>query len=327
MSGNSQKLKLLYLVQMFEEETDPEKGMTMPQIIEYLYEHDISAERKSIYRDISILREFGMDIRTYQRSPVEYALAERDFELSELMLLVDAVQSSRFLSEGKSKALVKSIRLMASNNQRRLLNKQVNVHGRPQNQAQSDFVNVDCIQSAIAQKKKIAFKYYKYNVRLEKIERTAGKISVTTPVSLIYSDDNYYLVGYSDAHDDFTHYRVDRMGAIQILEDEATKNDRIMNFDPNELARHAFSMYGGEKIRATFKVKEKVMNVIADKFGTSIPVYPQNDGTALVEASVLMSPALYGWLAEMGADVEVMQPARLRQGYADYIERILALYK
>ncbi len=326
MPGNSQKTKLLYLVKMFEEETDSEQGLTMPQIIQYLYQYGITAERKSIYRDIDILREFGMDIRTYQRSPVQYALAERDFEISELMLLVDAVQSSRFLSDGKSNALVKSIRCLASNRQRELLNKQVNVHGRPKSQAQSDFVNVDCIQLAIAQKRKISFKYYKFDIHLKKVERKKDTVRTTTPVSLIYSDDNYYLIGYSDAHKDFTHYRVDRMGDIVILETPATKNELIANFDPNDVATHSFSMYGGEHVTATLRVREEVMNVIADKFGVSIPVYVQDDGTALIEVSVLMSPVLYGWLAEMGTDVEIEQPEKLKQAYTHHLQSIVCMY-
>lgn len=170
-SSSAQKLKVLHLMDILRTETDPDHGLTMPQLIERLAAKGIDAERKGLYRDIETLREFGMDIRTLKRQPVQYALAERDFELSQIMLLVDAVQSSRFLSDGASNALVKSVRQLASAEERKALNKQVHVHGRPKRQDQSDFVAVDLLQDAIARKSKVSFRYYKYGAGKERVAR------------------------------------------------------------------------------------------------------------------------------------------------------------
>ena len=162
MAVNRQKLKLLYLMRMLQEETDSEQGLTMTQILERLEEEGVTAERKSVYRDIEALREFGLDIRTYQRSPVEYALENRDFALPELLLLVDAVQSSRFLTQRKSDALVRSVKQLASVRQRALLDKRLHVEGRIKSQNESVFHNVDRIQEALARRRKITFLYFQY---------------------------------------------------------------------------------------------------------------------------------------------------------------------
>ena len=226
-ASNAQKLKILHLMEIFKTETDPEHGLTMPQIIERLAARGIDAERKGIYRDIETLREFGMDIRTLKRQPVQYSLAERDFELSQLMLLVDAVQSSKFLSDGASKALVKSVRQLASAEERKALNKQVHVHGRPKRQDQSDFVAVDRLQEAIAQKSKVSFHYYKYGAGKERVARKGGAAHVVTPISLIYSDGNYYLVAFSAADGEIRNYRVDRMDRIDVTGEPAERNEQI----------------------------------------------------------------------------------------------------
>lgn len=213
-TSSVQKLKVLHLMDILRTETDPEHGLTMPQIIERLSVRGIDAERKGLYRDIETLREFGMDTRTLKRQPMQYALAERDFELPQLMLLVDAVQSSKFLSDGASDALVKSVRQLASTEERKALNKQVHVHGRPKRQNQSDFVAVDLLQDAIARKSKVSFLHYKYDASKERVARKGGAAHVVTPVNLTYSDGNYYLVAYSASDGGIRNYRVDRMGQI-----------------------------------------------------------------------------------------------------------------
>ena len=198
MAVNRQKLKLLYLMRMLQEETDSEQGLTMTQILERLEEEGVMAERKSVYRDIEALREFGLDIRTYQRSPVEYALENRDFALPELLLLVDAVQSSRFLTQRKSDALVRSVKQLASARQRALLDKRLHVEGRIKSQNESVFHNVDRIQEALARRRKITFLYFQYDAAKKKILQHDGAFYTETPVPLIYADGFYYLVASNE---------------------------------------------------------------------------------------------------------------------------------
>ena len=225
MAVNRQKLKLLYLMRMLQEETDSEQGLTMTQILERLEEEGVMAERKSVYRDIEALREFGLDIRTYQRSPVEYALENRDFALPELLLLVDAVQSSRFLTQRKSDALVRSVKQLASARQRALLDKRLHVEGRIKSQNESVFHNVDRIQEALARRRKITFLYFQYDAAKKKILQHDGAFYTETPVQLIYADGFYYLVAYNEKHGALAHYRVDRMDKIEVTDQPACRNE------------------------------------------------------------------------------------------------------
>lgn len=182
MAANLQKLKLLYIAKMLVEETDAVAGLTMAQILERLEAHGITAERKSVYRDIESLREFGLDIQTFQRAPLEYALVTRSIELDDLMLIVDAVQSSRHLTKRKSDALVRSIKRLAPKRERDLLDRHLSVSGRIKIQGDSLLYNVDRILEAIAGKRKVSFRYFSYNAAKEKVMRRSGERYVETPV-------------------------------------------------------------------------------------------------------------------------------------------------
>lgn len=326
-SSSAQKLKVLHLMDILRTETDPEHGLTMPQLIERLAAKGIDAERKGLYRDIETLREYGMDIRQLKRQPVQYALAERDFEFSQIMLLVDAVQSSRYLSDGASNALVKSVRQLASTEERKALNKQVHVHGRPKRQDRSDFVSVDLLQEAIARKSKVSFRYYKYGAGKERVARKEGAAHVVTPMNLTYSDGNYYLVAYSASDAEIRNYRVDRMGQIAITGEHVDRNEVIASYDPEEAARTAFGMYDGERVVASIKVDADLMNVVVDRFGRDVSASPSDDGkTATVTVPIRESPVFYGWLATLGGGAEILRPKALRDGYADWLREILAKY-
>ncbi|MBQ9058356.1 MAG: WYL domain-containing protein [Atopobiaceae bacterium] len=327
-SGSAQKLKLLYLMDIFKTETDPDHGLSMPQLIERLAAKGIDAERKGLYRDIETLREFGLDIRTLKRQPVQYALVERDFELSQLTLLVDAVQSSRFLSDGASNALVKSIRQLASAEERKTLNKQVHVHGRPKRQDLSDFVAVDLLQEAIACKCKVSFRYYKYGAGKERLARKGGAAHVVTPMNLTYSDGNYYLVAYSAPDEEIRNYRVDRMGGIVVTDEPVDRNATIAHYDPDEAARTAFGMYDGERVVMSIRVDADLMNIVVDRFGRDVEAASVDGGkTAIVTVPVRLSPVLYSWIAMLGDGAEILSPRLLRERYVGWLKSITAIYE
>ncbi|BAK43767.1 YafY family protein [Eggerthella sp. YY7918] len=326
MSINRQKLKLLYLMKMLTEETDSEQGLTMTQILEKLEEQGIAAERKSIYRDIEALREFGLDIRTYQRAPVEYAVEDRDFAFPELVLLVDAVQSSRFLTQRKSDALVRSVKQLASVRQRKLLDKRLHVEGRIKSQNESVFNNVDRIQEALAQRRKLSFLYFQYDAKKNKIKQHEGERYVETPVQLVYSDGYYYLVAYNEKHESFPHYRVDRMDKIEVLDEPACRNERIATYDVTELESHAFGMYSGQPVPVVLLVTDEAMGGVIDRFGRDVESKPVGEGQARVYVTVMKSPVFFGWLAQFGDRVRIEKPTWLVDEYRAYLADILDAY-
>lgn len=322
VANSKQKLKLLYLYKILDEETDSEQGLTMAQIITKLNEQGIGAERKGIYRDIKVLRDFGLEITTIPRVPVQYTMNRTGMSLTEINLLIDAVQGSKFLSERTSKHLVKSITGLVSERERKLLKKTVHVEGRIKTQNDSVFHSIDIIHEAMRDKKKIEFLYFKYDAKMKRAVQHDGKPYVHTPVKLIFSDGFYYLVTWSDNHSNFVTFRIDRMRLVQVSELAATKNERIANFAFENFESQAFGMFDGETVRAHLKVEADAMDVIADRFGRDVVTKPHKDGSADVTVTVRKSPQFFGWVAGMNGAVTIAQPKPLKDEYRDWLKSL-----
>ena len=286
MSAESKKLKLLYLMQLFYEQTDESHGLTTPELIEALAERGVDAERKSIYRDIEALRTFGMDIVKLPTRPTSYALASRTFTGAELMLLTNAVQSSRFLTQRMANRLVGGIRTLGSRHQVRSLTQSVSVEGRIKMQNESVFHHVDTIHEAIDQRRKIAFRYMKYDARKQLRAQGDGRVYCETPVHLIYSEGCYYLIAYNDKHASLTTYRVDRMQGLRITDEPVVRNEVTATFDAAAYSARTFSMYGGDTCAVVLHVQESVMSAMIDRFGKDVDATALDDGTARLYATV-----------------------------------------
>ncbi len=327
MSKEAGKERLLALAKLFMEETDEEVGLTTSAIIEILQAKGIAAERKAIYRDIAALRDAGMDIRKYERAPVEFALASRQFSRSELLLLVDAVQGSKFITKRQSEKLVKSIKTLGSKRQSRGLDKRIFVGGRVKSQNDSVFCNVDVIQEAIAAKRKLRFCYASYDCSKRIKLRHDGRVYEQTPVQLLYVDGFYYLICYSDKYDDFANYRVDRMCRIIITDTRATRNARIATFNAEEYERRVLGMFSGPSTRVSLVVEERAMNAVIDRFGKDVQVEDRGDGMANVSVTVMETPVFYGWVAQFSGQITIDGPKTVREGFAEYLRDMLATYE
>lgn len=323
MANTKQSLKLLHLARILHEETDEEQGLTMAEIIAKLSELGIEAERKSLYRNIASLEEFGFSIEKLRTSPVQYALVNRQFEEGELLLLADAVQSSKFLTKTKAEKLTRSIKSLGSKRQAKDLSKRLHVEGRIKMQNESVFYSLDAIQRAIASKRKIEFQYFKYTCDKQRALQYDGRIYVETPVQMVYSGDCYYLIAYNDKHADFVSYRVDRMLKVQVSEQAATRNSEIATFDVAGYQSRMFGMFSGESVRAQLSVAEEAMGAVIDRFGRDITSTTTPDGNALVNVTVTESPTFYGWLAQFGGLVKITQPESLRTAYLQHLQAIL----
>ena len=326
MATAAQKLKLMHLARILENETDDDHGLTGPQIIERLAALGIAVERKTLYRDLDCLREFGYDIVKYQRSPVEYGLASREFQESELLLLADAVQSSRFLTERKSNSLVKGISKLGSKYLADSLRKNLHVEGRIRSQNESVFYNLDAIQRAISAKKKVRFHYFKYDNQKKREKQHNGDFYTETPLHLVYMDDCYYLVAWSDKHQGTTNYRVDRMMDISVSEEDATRNEKTAEFDPAKYQQRVFGMYSGEAIAVTLLVKAPAISTVLDRFGEEVDAEPAENGAMRVRVKLMEAPTFYGWLATLGTNVIIEQPQSLKDAYRTYLQGIIGQY-
>lgn len=326
--SDRQKMKLLYLMKILFENTDESHGMSMQEIIDALEKEEIKAERKSIYSDVALLTEYGYDIVCEKEGKnYKYKMISRDFELPELKLLVDAVQSSKFITERKSKELIGKIESLASKYDASSLNRQVYVANRIKTTNESVYYNVDDIHSAIAGNSKIAFKYFQWNEKKEKIFRHDGKIYTISPWALTWDDENYYMVGYDSETDTIKHYRVDKMVKIKVLDEKREGKEHFKSLDMALYSRKVFGMFGGQEETVTLICKNSMAGVIFDRFGTDVSTSPADDGYFKVRVSVQVSPQFYGWVFSMGDGIKIQGPDSVIKGMKDSLKQVAKDYK
>ncbi len=325
----NQKMKLLYLIRILSEKTDEEHALSTRELISQLAAYGISAERKSIYDDMECLSHFGYDIG-YVKSRKEggYYLASREFELPELKLLVDAVQSSRFITRKKSRELISKIEKLAGPYEGKQLQRQVFVAGRIKTENESIYYNVDRIHKAIQDNAPVTFTYLYWTVQKELKPRREGRRYRVSPWALTWKDDNYYLVAYDDEEEKIKHFRVDKMSRITELENESRKGvEAFQEFDVAEYTNRTFGMFGGEEQTVTLQLPEEMIGIILDRFGKTISVRRIREGIVSVRVKAAVSRQFYGWLTGLGENVQILSPDQVRKGYVDYVEQIIKKYR
>lgn len=323
----NQKLKCLYLRQFLLENTDEAHPVTVSQMIDYLARHDIAAERKSIYDDIDGLRSYGLDIEYRKAQDGGYFIANREFQLPELKLLVDAVQSSKFLSLRKSNELIAKLEKLASRHEAQALRRQVYVTHRIKNMNESIYYNVDALHSAIAAGSRITFRYFDWDMNGKKKYRHEGKRYRISPWALLWDDENYYLVGYDAEHAERRHYRVDKMESITQTGEERLGKELFAGFDPAAYSRKVFGMYGGEPQKVTLRFESSMSNIVFDRFGRELILTPDREGGFTVTVEVVPSPQFFAWLTGLGAPVKILSPQPIVQQFCDYLQSVLDTYR
>lgn len=307
MSRNPmQKQKLLYLRKILLEKTDENHGLTSSELLAELALYGITAERKSLYDDLQVLEKFGMDICKSKSSTVKYYVASREFELPELKLLVDAIQSSKFITEKKSISLIHKLEGLASVHDGKELQRQVFVANRAKTMNERIYYSVDKIQNAIAlNRKKI---------------RNGGYTA--SPWALCWDDENYYLIAYDTCADSIKHYRVDKMDDIEVLDDERDGGKTFEKFDPADYSKGVFSMFGGEKATVKLSVDNDCIGVIVDRFGRDIFVTKESDTTFGVSVDIMTSKQFYAWVFGLGGKVRIISPQNVVDEFKKQLENV-----
>ena len=320
----NQKLKLLYLADMLREETDASHLLSMPQILDKLAANGVSAERKSIYSDMDALESYGMDIL---RSKAGYALAHRTFELPELKLLVDAVQSSRFLSASKSRALIKKLESLCSRYEAQDLQRQVYVAGRVKSMNESVYYNIDALHEAINHDRQIRFQYFRWTPEKKQQLRRGGRRYRVSPYALVWQDENYYLIGFDDEAQDIRHYRVDKMTGITSGRTRRSGKEMFENFDVADYVQKTFGMFGGETVRAEIIFANSLAGVVLDRFGDDVTFLRVDKERFKVCVDVVPSPQFMGWLAGFGTQAKIVAPKSLVDDFKAMCLSVLDEYK
>ena len=311
----NQKTKLLCLYRMLLRQTDEEHPLTVLQIIEELARQDIKAERKSIYDDLEALRLFGMDIQSRKGKTSGWFVGDREFELPEVKLLMDAVQSSRFITQKKSDALIRKLEGLASVHQAGQLQRQVYVSGRIKVMNESIYYNVDKLHAAIAGQKAITFKYFDYDIQRKKVFRQDGKRYMVSPYGLIWNSENYYLVAFDHTHRELRHYRVDKMTEIVVTNLDRDGREQYPNFQLAEYGQKHFGMYSGQEMKVTLRGRRDKASLVWDRFGQEVILVPDGEEHFTVTLPVVISPQFFGWLLGLNGSITLAGPKEAVSAY------------
>ena len=326
--GSNQKFKFTYLMKIMAEKTDDEHSLTMPQILEELEKYEVSAERKSIYEDFKDMSKLGIDVIKEQRGrETFYHIAGREFELAEVKLLIDAVQSAKFITQKKSKSLISKVKNFVSEHQAKQLQRQIVINDRVKTMNESVYYNVDDIHTAINQNRKIKFKYYKWDIDKKLVERHGGSYFIVSPWALLWDDENYYMIAFDDWDNKIKHYRVDKMMYIEVGNDERAGKEEFKNFDMAKYSKATLGMYHGEKTKVCIKFANHMCGVFIDRFGkdTLFRKIDENHSELIVDINV--SPQFFGWIFSLGNDVEIVSPREVVNELREYTKKFIMKYE
>ena len=300
--------------------------MSAADLCKALEGYGIYAERKSIYADIEALSDWGMDIVQVKGRHPGYYVGSRDFELPELKLLVDAVQSSKFITTRKSEELIKKLESLTSKYEARTLQRQVFIYNRPKTGNETIFYNVDYIHTAILENVQIQFQYTEWTEKKKLRVKKGGAFYQVSPWALTWSDENYYLIAYDAEKEAIRYYRVDKMKNVSLLSEPRLGKTMFQNFDLAAFAKKTFSMYGGRDEEVVLVCKNAIAGVFLDRYGTDIMLIPVDEEHFKVKVLVAVSPQFFGWVTGLGDMIQIVGPKNVVEEYQNYLETILKRY-
>ena len=328
MAGLSrQKQKLLTMKKLFEARTDETHAITGNRLIDILAQNSIKAERKTIYDDIKTLCDSGMDIEiTKDGHSNAYYLGNRLFQDEELFVLCDAVASSRFLTKKKSAELIKKIQTLTSEYKAKQLRRLIYVDNRTKNFNEQIYYAINKIQSGIFDELEIKFKYTEFNPDKTKQLKHGGEIYTVSPYSLVWENENYYLVCYCNKHKKICRYRVDRMVNVDVTDIPSRK---LSDEEKEEVTNHQtiYGMFGGTLESVTMQFDNTLANAVIDKFGVGCHTSRNTDTTFYLTADVQIAPTFWGWFFQFGKKAKIIAPENVVEQAKTALKEIEELYK
>ena len=327
MASFDQKLRTLYLMEILLERTDEEHMLNASELCAILdQEYGISTDRRTIYTEMEILDKFGLDIQQKKGKKPGYYICARDFELPELKLLVDAVQSSKFITEKKSKELIQKLEKLCCKTDAAMLSKYVFIVNRPKTENETVYYNVDYIHNAIYENKEITFQYAEWTVKKEFKLKKNGAFYVVSPWALTWDDENYYLVAYDATVGIIKHYRVDKMQHTEVLKTDRKGEESFKNFDLAAFAKKTFGMYGGVDAEVTLECRNELAGVVIDRFGHDVWLISQGEEHFKAKVLVSVSSQFFGWITGIGSSMKITGPEHVKQQYKEYLLNVLQNY-
>ena len=237
------------------------------------------------------------------------------------------MQSSKFITEEKSRELIRKLGRLTSRENSKQLQRQVYIINRPKTGNDAIYQNVDAIHEAIRENRQVTFHYLEWTMKKELQQKHEGLLYHVSPWSLTWDDENYYLVGFDEETKKIKHYRVDKMEDISLTHDKRNGREQFRDFDLAAFAKKTFGMYGGTDTKVTLCCGEHLAGVILDRFGKDIMMIPKDDHTFRVTVLVTVSPQFFGWITGIGAGIRIDGPEEVQEEYREYLRTIMNLYE
>ena len=312
------KTRLLYLLKFLYEQTDEDHAVTTKEIENYFSEFGAVVDRKTVSSDIALLQKFGLDIVVAREAQNCYSVGERLFELPELKLLIDAVEASKFITAKKSAELVTKLGNLTSRYHSEDLIRHLYIADRVKPENEKIYYTVDGIHTAVNQKKQISFRYFEYNADRKKVYKNEGQRYLFSPYGLMWNEDHYYAVGYSEKHEKIVTFRVDRIVELKIMGEAAVPQPDDFNLP--DFAREVFDMYDGTPETVTLYCKNEMMKVILDRFGETVETSPLDEQHFQAEAEVSVSRTFFAGVFQFCGDIELVGPQHVVEQYQSMLD-------
>lgn len=311
--------RILLILKYLWEQSDESHTVSIADMSNYLYDNGVSADRKTIGKNIDALTAFGFDIVKIRRTQNQYFLATRHFEAPEVKMLIDAVQSAKFITPKKSKELIEKLSAFVSPSQTSVLKRHLYVDSRNKFQNETIYIVADSVQTAITENKKIAFQYFDYNLNGKQVPRHDGEYYIVSPYDLIWSNDIYYLAGLHEKKGIIAKFRVDRIKNLEILDEIAI--EKPSDYSVAEFFSQEFSMFDGENCKVTLLCENALMNSIVDRFGTDISPKIVDENHFKITVDVDLSSLFYGWVFASEGRMKIISPKKAIEGFSSVLNK------
>lgn len=326
----SSKMKTLLIYKLLSKYSDDEHPLSSADLIAMLAQEGIKCERKSIYSDIQMLNDIGLDIVSTSSPKRGYFIATRKFELPEVRLLIDAVSSAGFITPKKTENLVEKLESLVSDNQANDLFSQVYVDSNSKCDNEEIYYIIDALHEAILNKNKVKFVYKRRNIDIENRKSFTEKTFVVSPYALIWKDDHYYLVCNNEKYDNLMNLRLDRMKKIQQLEEDCRPIGEVSEYkdalDVSDYSSKMFSMFSGcshpVKLLCSLDIREEIM----DRFGEKISLTAVDPSHFETVIDAAVSEGLVSWIMSFGDKLKILEPESLALSVKDKAQMIADMY-
>lgn len=320
------RIRVLYIYQILKKNSDASHPLSTNQIRNLLEKnYGLTMHRGTVANDMEALSVAGVKIKGRRSSQNQYYLAEGEFELPELKILIDAAQSSRFIPEEKSRALVEKLKGLTNIQSARKLKSNIHTSGRVRSENEKGYEIVNTINDAINDDRQLSFFYTDIDGEQKIVIRNGGKPYIVSPYTLIWNGDFYYLLGFDHAKEAMQTYRVDRiLERPEILKEKA--NPTPEDLDISRYTWEVFSMYDNEDVQEVeLLCSYSVMKHIVDRFGRNIKIKRAGKGWFGLTVNVCASPTFYSWVFQFGGNIKIKGPKEVMEEYRRMVTKALEL--